>query len=46
MKTLARFPKPLLIVVLLPLLVASVGIWALKDRAEGFSRAHSRSRVP
>ncbi|MCT1708334.1 YhgE/Pip domain-containing protein [Dermabacter hominis] len=36
MKTLARFPKPLLIVVLLPLLVASVGIWALKDRAEGF----------
>lgn len=36
MKTLARFPKPLLIVVLLPLLVAGVGIWALKDRAEGF----------
>lgn len=36
MKTLGRFPKALLVVALLPLLVAGVGIWALKDRASGF----------
>lgn len=31
---LFRYPKALIVVVLLPLLIAGVGMWALKDRVD------------
>ncbi|MDO5644862.1 MAG: YhgE/Pip domain-containing protein [Dermabacter sp.] len=35
---LSKLPKALIVVLLLPLLVAGIGVWALKDRAEALSR--------